>query len=132
MMERIIFLIERKVTSIFSGDNIRYVIELRGSEGPRIYYNKVLILVNEFIRFISFLSPKYYFRYGILVLLFPLWLLGIIALIKKRKVKTFILLLFFCFISFLIDQRELGYLFPIGIIYLYIVCEGIYSLFRRF
>jgi hypothetical protein len=131
-MERILFLIERKVSSIFSGDNIRYVIELRGAEGPRIYYNKALILINEFFRFISFLSPKYYFRYGILILLFPLWLLGIITLIKKKKVKIFVLLFILCFVSYLLDQRSLNYLFPIGLSYLYIACEGIYSLFRRF
>ena len=130
-MERIIFLIERKVLSIFSGDNIRYVIELRSAEGPRIFYNKALILINEFFRFISFLSPKYYFRYGILILLFPLWLLGIIVLIKKKKVKIFVVLFIFCFVSYLLDQRNLNYLFPIGLAYLYIACEGTYSLFRR-
>lgn len=131
-MERILFLIERKILSIFSGDNIRYVIELRGETGSRIFYNKILILINEFFRFISYLSPKYIFRYGLLVILFPLWVLGILRIIKKKKTKVFILLFIFCFISFLLDQRSLSYLFPIGIIYLYIVCEGIYSLLRQF
>ncbi|KKR87879.1 MAG: hypothetical protein UU32_C0003G0009 [Candidatus Woesebacteria bacterium GW2011_GWB1_41_10] len=44
--------------SIFSGDNLRYVIELRDGFLPRLFFNKGLILVNEFIKLISHLSPR--------------------------------------------------------------------------
>ena len=44
--------------SIFSGDNLRYVIELRDGFLPRLFFDKGLILVNEFIKLISHLSPR--------------------------------------------------------------------------
>ncbi|KKU10073.1 MAG: hypothetical protein UX13_C0021G0003 [Candidatus Woesebacteria bacterium GW2011_GWB1_45_5] len=44
--------------AIFSGDNIRYIIELRDGFLPRLFFNKGLIAINEFIKYISYLSPK--------------------------------------------------------------------------
>src|SRR3989344_398471 len=47
-----------KMIAIFSGDNLRYIIELRDGFLPRVFFNKGLILVNEFIKLISRFSPK--------------------------------------------------------------------------
>ena len=44
--------------AIFSGDNLRYLIELRDGFLPRLFFNKGLIVINEFIKFISHFSPK--------------------------------------------------------------------------
>lgn len=43
--------------NIFSGDNIRYVIELREGFFPRVFFNKGLIVINEFIKLINYISP---------------------------------------------------------------------------
>lgn len=42
---------------LFSGDNIRYVIELRDGFLPRLFFNKALIVINELIKFLSHFSP---------------------------------------------------------------------------
>lgn len=130
-MENIVFHVERKLFSIFSGDNIRFINELRGDYGSRIFYNKGLILINEFFKFLSFFSPKLYSGSGVLIILFPIWIIAVLKVIKERRLSILVLLGFWGTIAFLVDQRSLSYLFPIGLVYLYLVCEVIYSLLRR-
>lgn len=130
-MENVSFYVARKIDSVFSGDNIRYVIELRGSEFSRVFYNKGLILINEFFRFLSFFSPNLYFKYGLLIIFFPFWFLGIIKVIREKRTRLFLVLFTFGTLAFLIDQRSLTFLFPIGMVYVYLVWEGLRSFLQR-
>ena len=129
---KIPFYIERKVGLIFNGDNIRYVIDLRTGGISRLFYNKILILINEFFRMLSFFSPKHYLVHDALVLLFPFWVLAIIKIVREKKLKYTLTLSALGFFAFLVDQRNIVFLFPMAIVYIYLICEEIYSLLRRF
>ncbi|MEK7497987.1 MAG: hypothetical protein AAB656_03650 [Patescibacteria group bacterium] len=90
-MENISFYVGRKIISIFSGDNIRYINELRGEGLTRIFYNKILIV------------------------LFPIWVFTIIKIIREKRFKALALLSVFgiiaaaiVFIIALFGQNELA------------------------
>lgn len=125
------FYIQRKLSLIFTGDNLRYLTELRGSPLSRFFYNKPTILLNEIGRFLSFYSPVLYFGYGVLIVLFPFWLIGIFDLIERKRIKIFILLFIVGIPVYLIDQRDLIFILPIALVYLYIVYLGIKRIFKR-
>ncbi len=125
------FYIQRKVESIFTGDNLRYLTELRGSQFSRLFYNKPTILVNELGRFLSFYSPTLYFGQYFLIILFPFWLLGIIELIRKRNIKVFLILFLVGIPVYLIDQRNLAFLSPIALVYLYLVYLGARTVIKK-
>ncbi len=124
------FYIQRKIELLFTGDNLRYLTELRGSTISRLFYNKPTILMNEFGRFLSFYSPNIYFGWSILIVFFPFWLIGLVDLIKRKQVKIFILLLILGVPVYLIDQRDLIFVLPIAIIYVYITYLGLKKIFK--
>lgn len=127
----------QKINSIFSQDKLRYVIELRW-EAPgyerseffaRLSYNKLTVLVDEFFSFLTFFSPRLYFQAGdggaIPALLFPFWIFGILSFIQQKRWISFLVLALFGALAFLINQQSLGFLFPVILVYLYFVNEGI-------
>lgn len=125
------FYIQRKLELLFTGDNLRYLTELRGSPISRIFYNKPTILLNEIGRFLSFYSPIIYFGQSILIVLFPFWLIGVVDLIKRKRIKVFVLLLIVGIPVYLIDQREIIFVLPIALIYIYIIALGIKKVLKR-
>lgn len=125
------FYIHRKVESIFEGDNLRYLTELRGSHFSRFFYNKPTILINEIGRFLSFYSPALYFGQSILIIFFPFWLMGIIDLIKNKKAKVFLILFLAGIPVYLIDQRSFIFTLPIFLVYAYITYLGLKEVIKK-
>ncbi len=135
----------RKVNSVFSLSNLRYISELkwetpdynRNDFYSRVFYNKATVLVDEFFSFLTFLSPKFYFQSNdegkllpqgieaIPVVLFPFWIFGILKLIKEKRSKPFLMLFIFGMAAFLVGQRNFHFLFPIILVNLYLTNEGL-------
>lgn len=98
----------------------------------RIYYNKGYYLIAKLFDYLSFLSPRLYFQAGdgrifsprsvepIASVAFPLFILGIIKLIKEKRLNVILFALVFSFIAFILGQRSFAFLFPVGIIYIFI------------
>jgi len=120
----------KPLSVIFEGDNLRYLTELRGSPLSRLFYNKATILLNEFGRFLSFYALRYYFGPLFLIIFFPLWILGITDLIMRKKWKIFVMLLLAGIPVYLFDKRELLFLAPIALVYLYIAGAGLIYLIK--
>ncbi len=102
----------------------------------RLFYNKFSLLIEQAVDSLSLLSPRaYFYRLDndqfspptvepIAIILIPLWLFGIITLIKQKKWQLATLLLFFILIEFFIGVASLLFLLPVVIIYLYIIAQG--------
>lgn len=114
----------RDFSIIFKGDNLRYLVELRGSQYSRLFYNKVSIILFELGRYLSFYSPRIYFAESFMILLFPFWLFGIFDIISKREWNVFRYLLIAGIPVYLIDKRDVVSTLPISIIYGYIIFVG--------
>lgn len=121
----------RDFSIIFKGDNLRYLVELRGSQFSRIYYNKVSILLFELGRYLSFYSPRIYFAESFLIVFFPFWLLGIFRLILNKNWKPFLYLILAGIPVYLIDKRDLISTLPISVVYAYITYVGIGYIFNK-
>ncbi len=119
------FYIERHLSSIFSISNLRFIIDLRGSFLSRFLYTKITILLIEATKLLGFLSPKIYFENPFFFILFPFWVLGILKLIKNKKFNLFLVLLGMAFLAYLINEKNLYFLFPIFTIYIYIAVIGL-------
>jgi hypothetical protein len=135
---------KRKITSIFSDEKLRYVEEMRwnafGEEKDelisRLYYNKASVVVNDSFEYLSLLSPRIYFQAGdgtgfsppgvepVPFFGFVFWISGLIVLVKKKEFKTLSLLLVSPFFGFLAGARNLVYLFPVLVLYVYIASRG--------
>lgn len=131
----------RKLTSIFLLDKLRFILELRGENLiiSRIFFNKITLLLNNFSDFLSYISPKYYFAdrtvffkvEAIPFFLFPLWIFGILNLMKHKRINLILFLILFCFLAFILDQKNLFFLFPAIFMNLLIVNQGIKVVFNK-
>jgi hypothetical protein len=142
--------LKSNILSIFSEENLAKVEETRWNAfGPvkedlpsRLFYNKGYVLVNEFFTFLTYFSPRYYFQSGdggnfvnsksepVAMPLFIFWVLGLIYLVRVRKLKKICLVLVFGLIAFLAGKRNFAYLFPIAILYIAIAIDGINNFFK--
>lgn len=140
---------ETKINSMFSTErmtNLNTLKEIGGERSlvnivmPEIFYNRISILVDEFFSYTSFITPRFYFQAGdggklsppntepIAAILFPMWLFGIVVLIKKKKFLIIYLLFGFALLAFMFGQRDMAFLWPVLIINLYISQAGIFSI----
>ena len=138
--------IEKKINSLFDDERVVRIGRLRWAHVEesefkiflsRAFYNKLMIFVDEFFSFTSFLSPRIYFQAGdgsgfsppgiepIPIILFPFWIYGILRLIKERRYRAIYLLLLFGFGAFLFGQRKLTYLWPVLLVNIYFAKEGL-------
>ncbi|MEJ2347967.1 MAG: hypothetical protein P8Y17_02075 [Patescibacteria group bacterium] len=140
-----------KTTTIFSIEKLSFIQEMRwsafGKEKDelisRVYYNKALILVENSFEYLSLLSPRIYFQAGdgtefspprvepIPAILFFFWIFGLVRLIKQRKFKILLFLFVSPILAFLAGRRNLVFLFPTFIFYLYVASLGFDFLFRN-
>ncbi|MBU0572836.1 hypothetical protein KKH23_02135 [Patescibacteria group bacterium] len=137
--------VKRKVTSIFSDEKLRYVEEMRWNAFSeekeelisRLYYNKAMVLVDNSFEYLSLLSPRIYFQAGdgtefsppgvepVPFFAFVFWVFGLIKLAKQKEFKPLFLLLAFPLFGFLAGARNLVFLFPVLLLYIYIASQGI-------
>jgi len=143
--QKIPFYFNRKVESVFSLSNLRYILDLRWETVAydrndlysRAYYNKATLVTGEFFSFLTYLSPKFYFQSSdgwkllppgieaIPIVLFPFWIFGILKLIKEKHLKPFLMLFIFGMAAFLVGQKNFHFLFPIILVNLYLTNEGL-------
>lgn len=109
----------------------------------RVTYNKSIGLLNEGFDFLQFATPKLYFASGdgsifspsriepIPSLLFPLWIAGIVGLLKHRRFKVFLILGLSLLPSFLAGSKNLSLLLPVLLTHIYISAFGLTNLFVR-
>lgn len=137
--------IQRKFGGIYSVENLRNTVELRWinvetvREGfyPRLFYNKLTVLVDQFFDYLTLFSPKLYFQQGgngissppgvepIPILLYPFFIMGLHFLIQKKKLLPLTMLFLSSTIAFIADQRNFYFLFPTVIVYLSISNRGL-------
>ena len=137
--------LSNNLKSIVSPDNSKNIDELRWVDDRyrqnnligKLFYNKGMVIINEFGNYLAFVSPRFYFQAGdgsklspknvepTSLLLYPFWIVGVIFLIKSHKYKSIIMACIFAFIAFLLGQRNFFFLLPITLIYLYIANVGI-------
>ena len=120
-----------KINSIFALYNLRYSVELISSQSTRIFYNKFLVLMSEGFRAVTFLSPSIYFSNLISVIFLPFWFMGILYFIKVGNFKIFIILFMVAIFVYLIGEKEIYYLLPIILFYIYFVFIGIKNLWSK-
>jgi len=118
---------QNKINSIFALHNLRYSVELVSSPYTRIFYNKITVVVNELFTALTYLSPKIYFTNIWTVIFLPFWFIGILQLIKRGNYMIFIKLLIVVFIIYLVGEKEIYYLWPIGLFYIYFIYIGFKS-----
>ena len=143
---------KRKVASIFSSEKLRNVEEMRwnafGEEKEelisRLYYNKAMVLVDNSFEYLSLLSPRTYFQAGdgtefsppgvepIPFFAFVFWIIGLIKLVKQGKFKPLFLLSVSPLLGFLTGARNLVFLFPVLLVYVYIASQGIEALLNKY
>lgn len=98
----------------------------------KVYYNKAYLILDKFFDYTTFLSPRFYFQAGdgtrfsppgvepIVGILFPFFVFGIIKLVKEKSWKLLFACLIFSLVAFLAGQKNLAYLLPVLIFYVYI------------
>jgi hypothetical protein len=137
--------ITEKRQNIFSEQHIKYVEDLRWANASytrsnfksRFYYNKGTVLADEFFNYLTFLSPRLYFQSGdggifsppgvepIAGIYFLFFVFGISNLVKNKKYKIFYYIFIFSFLAYLTGRRNLAYLLPVTVLYLYVTYSGI-------
>jgi len=119
------------IHSLTSTDKLSKINEERwnafGSEREdllsKVYYNKGTALMDDLFSALSYLSPRIYFQSGEGSFLF--WILGLVDLLRNKKFKPILLALLFALTTYIFGQRNMAFLFPIAIIYLFISLRGI-------
>jgi len=144
--------IREKTSSIFTEEKLGFVMEMRwnafGEEQDelisKIYYNKGLILVDNFFEYLSLLSPRIYFQAGdgsrfsppgvepIPIFLFFLWVFGLIRLMQARKLKTLFLVFISPVFAYLAGRRNFVFLFPVLLFYIYVASLGLEAVLTRY
>lgn len=106
----------------------------------KFMYNRAMILVDEFFGYLSYFSPRFYFQSGdgskfsppgiepIPLILFPLFVLGIVESVRKKSLKIFLLLILFALIPFILGTRSFAFLWPMAALYIYISSVGVSTL----
>jgi len=134
-----------KKTNLFSEERVKYIEDLRWANvkytdsdfKSRFFYNKGTVLVDEFFNFITFLSPRVYFQSGdgsqfsppgvepIAGVFFLFFMLGLIYILEKRKFKILYFLIIFTLLPYLSGRRNMAFMLPILISYVYITYLGV-------
>lgn len=142
---------KENISSLISPDKVMKVdIERWNAFGParedffsKAYYNKGLILIDDFFSLTTYLSPRLYFQSGdgtgfspsgvepLATPLFVFWVLGILHLVKKGKYKLFVSVFLFAAFAYLAGHRNFAFLFPVAAVYAYISVSGIESLGKK-
>jgi hypothetical protein len=106
--------------------------DMRAAGGSRFFYNKGLIVMDEFFIFSSYLSPRIYFQAGdgtglsprstepIAGIMFVFFLFGIFIMLKRRQCKTLAALLIFALLAYATGQPKFPFILPIAVIYTFI------------
>jgi len=106
-------------------EDLRWESEKHSNPLGRFFYNKSTSLMDEFFSAVSFLSPRIYFQAGdgnklspnvvepTLIILFPLWIFGLISLVEARRFKPILLWLGFGVFAFLLGQKNFYFTLPI-------------------
>ncbi len=128
------------LSSMLAKDKLQYVEDMRwNSPLSGIVYNKGLVLVDDFFSYISFFSPRFYFQAGdgtgftpssvepVAGPLFVFWVLGLISFIRKKDFRFFVLVFLLGLPAFLAGRRNIAFLFPVLVLYIFIAYEGIRS-----
>lgn len=117
--------------------------ELRSAGGSRFFYNKSLILVDEFFDFTSYLSPRIYFQAGdgtplspnstepIAGLLFIFFVFGVCRYLKKDNYKMLTLVFIVGILTYIIGQRKFPFLLPLAILYAFIAYDMVLALSKN-
>lgn len=141
----------QNVTSKLASSYFTYIAELRwGGRSlhrndplSRVLYNRTWGALNETFDFIQFVTPKLYFAAGdgsvfspariepVPSILFPLWIIGLIYLIRSRRYKVFALLILAALPAYLAGAKNLALLAPVLVIHTYICAVGFTGLFSR-
>ena len=133
------------ISSLFAPEKLMAIEDMRWNAfGPKkeelpasLIYNKGFVLVDNFFSYLSFFSPRYYFQAGdgtnfsppavdpIAGLLFLPWVFGVVYFLARNNFKIFWVLTAFGLIAFLAGKRNLAFLSPILLIYLFLAYKGI-------
>ncbi len=126
------------LSSILAKDKLQYVEDMRwNSPLSGLIYNKGLVLVDDFFSYLSFFSPRFYFQAGdgtgfsppsvepVAGPLFVFWVLGLISFIRKKNFRFFALLFILGLPAFLAGRRNIAFLLPVLLLYIFIAYEGI-------
>jgi hypothetical protein len=136
--------LKSNINSFVSPERLSYVEEVRWNAfgksredlPSQLYYNKGYYLIDNIFGYFSFISPRIYFQAGdgtgfspkgvepIAIPLFLFFILGILALVKKKDFKLLLFALIFGFVAFLVGRKNLAFLFPVLITYILIAFEG--------
>lgn len=143
--------LKSNITSLISPDKVAKVDQERWNAfGPkkeetisRVFYNKGLVLADDLFSLVTYLSPRFYFQSGdgtnftpksvepIASVAFVFWILGLVALIKKRRFKLIYVSLLFAAIVYFAGHRNFAFLFPVLIAYIGIVLVGVESIKKK-
>ena len=109
----------------------------RGSLQGRLFYNKLIVILDQFFDWTTFLLPRFYFQSGdgtqfsppgiepIPSLFFVFWVGGLADLIKKKDLKSIFIIFLSSLPGFVLGQKTMAFLFPVLLVYLYIANKGI-------
>lgn len=130
--------ISYKVKSVLAVYNLRFVAELvNASALSKLFYNKTSIVANNSSEVLNLISPRTYFAdsmvFGVWELIpfvfAPFWFLGVYRLIKGGRWKPFFMLFIFGIFGYLSGQRNVYFLLPAAVVYLYFVERGLGMLY---
>lgn len=111
----------------------------------KLLYNRILVFISEFLAFMSFFSPRFFFQAGdgtvfspntvepIAFMLLPFWLYGLLLSINKRKWWILAGYVFSTFVAYLFGKREFPFLIFTLLFQFYFIYVGILALihFKR-
>lgn len=147
---------KNNLNRLLTGDELAKVNEARWNAfGPareeitaKIFYNKGLVLVDDFFSALASLSPRLYFQAGdgtqlsppkvepVAGPLFFFWVIGLIEFLKRRQFKILSLPFIFALGAYLLGQSNLAFLLPILVVYAFISFKGLETIkninWRRF
>ncbi len=136
--------IHSSLSSLFAPDRLKFIEDSRweSQKHPgnkflsRVFYSKPTSLVDDFFSYIAFLSPRIYFQAGdgqglspkgvepMAIILFPLWILGLIKFVANKKFLPIWVMLIFGLIAYIIGQNIFAFTFPLIFVNLYVIKEG--------
>jgi hypothetical protein len=134
-----------KFDTFFAESRISYVEDLRWENKKythsdmlsRFFYNKLTVVVDDIFNYLTFISPRFYFQSGggsnfspqgvepIAAAYYVFFVLGIVFLLKNKRYKIFYFILTFSFLAYLSGKRNLAFLLPVLISYIYVSYVGI-------
>ena len=109
----------------------------------KVIYNRLDLIIDEFFNFLSYISPRIYFQAGdgsiftppgiepLPILLFPLFLFGLINSIKKNKTKPFLFLFIFTLVAYSTGIKNFSFLLPIALIFIWFSSQGFLALNKK-